>query len=444
MKAGGRIFQACFFLTVAACAVRDASGAETTTLQAGAAKVDITPEDYTGLTNLWGRRFTGIHDRIYARAIVLDNGISSAVIVTVDTVEITDGSPIVAHIAKETGIPAANIVVAATHDHNAPIVALQNADGTQKSGPDGVAFVARVDRDVVAAVKQARANLQPARLGVASGFADLNINRDEATPEGYVQGRNLKGLSDKTLWVLKIESVKGKPIAFLTNYAVHAAIMGVENSLLTGELSGAMSRYVEKHYGEDVVALWTSGAAGDQNPIIMSAGATKPTQQQPDDPQANLDNFEVVAVFGRLLGEEVVRVADGIKAETSQPRIWGAERVVTCPGQRILNRKMGGPMLVVKSVDGDPVNFRLGVIMIDKVALTWVSAEVVAKTYQEVRKLSPFEDTLMITLANGRIGYLPDDASYDVWTREAIASPLKKGCGESTIVDNLLQLMHRY
>lgn len=138
-------------------------------LRAGAAKIDITPADPSGLTNLWGNKFTGVHDKIYGRAIVLDNGETSAAIVAVDTVEITDGAPIVARISRETNIPATNIVLAATHDHNAPMVSLQNADGSRKAGPAGAAFFAQVADDLVAVVKQAKGNMQPARLGVAKG-----------------------------------------------------------------------------------------------------------------------------------------------------------------------------------------------------------------------------------------------------------------------------------
>jgi hypothetical protein len=94
-------------------------------------------------------------------------------------------------------------------------------------------------------------------------------------------------------------------------------------------------------------------------------------------------------------------------------------------------------------VDADPVSFRVGALMIDKVAFIEVSAEVVSKIYQDLRKQSPYANTIMVTLANGRIGYIPDDASYDVWTREAVASPLKKGCGESTIVNGLLDLLRQ-
>jgi hypothetical protein len=120
------------------------------------------------------------------------------------------------------------------------------------------------------------------------------------------------------------------------------------------------------------------------------------------------------------------------------------QKVVSCPGQKIPGQRNGVPMRDAKPIDASPVSFRLGALMIDNVALTEVSAEVVSRIYQDLRKESPYPNTIMITLANGRIGYIPDDASYDVWTREAVASPLKKGCGESTIVNGLLDLLRQY
>jgi hypothetical protein len=405
--------------------------AEAGSLRVGAAKVDITPSDLAGLTNLWGTQLTGVHDHIYARAIVIDNGETSAAIINVDTVELTDGMPFVEKIAKETGIPSDHIVIAATHDHSAPMISLRNADGTHEATPLAAAFVASVSDHLIAAVKQAQADLQPAHFGVSRGAADINVNRDQLTPQGYIFGRNPSGFSDKTVWVVRFETLTGKPIALLINYAVHATVIGRKNTLLTGEIPGAMSQFVEQFYGDNVVALWTSGAAGDQHPVIMSDAGT------PSD-------YEAVDVLGRILGEEVVRVSDAMKPSISQARIWGAEKVVSCPGQKIPGQRNGVPMRDAKPVDASPVSFRLGVLMVDKLALTEVSAEVVSKIYQDLRKQSPYANSIMITLANGRIGYIPDDQSFDVWTREAVASPLKRGCGESTIVNGLLELLGQY
>ena len=404
--------------------------ADSGTLRVGVAKVDITPADPTKLTNLWELPFTGVHDKTYARAIVLDNGVTSAAIVAVDTVELTNGAPLVARIAKETGIPASNIVIAASHNHSAPMWSLVNAEGQRKAGPGGAAFLDKVSDDLVAGIKHAKANMQPARVGIGSGAADININRDELTAHGYTFGRNPSGPSDKTVWVMKFETLSGEPLALFINYAVHATIVGPRNSLLTGELPGATSRFVEQHYNDKVVALWTSGPAGDQHPILSSDG---------DDSEKS---FKDVDVLGQILGEEVVRVADNIKDTNPQPRIWGMEKTVTCPGKKaITGPRPDGPIVDENTA---PVNIRLGVLMVDKTALAEVSAEVVTKLYQELRQQSPYTNTILVTLVNARAGYIPDDASYDLQTQEAVGSTLKKGCGESAVVNGLLDLIRQY
>ena len=437
MNFSKRIYSVCSLVVLLGISIGAAFGADAGPLRVGVAKIDLTPADPSGLTNLFQTHYTGVHDHIYARAIVLDNGVSSAAIIAVDSVEITDGTAMVAHISRETGIPTSNIIMAATHNHNAPMISLQNANGTWKSGPAAAGYVAKVEEDLVAGLKQAKANMQPARVGLASGLSSINVSRDELTAAGtYKLGVNPEGVSDKTVWVMKFESPTGEPIAMLINYAVHATVVGAKNSLLTGELPGATAGFVEQHYkdkNDKFVAVWTSGAAGDQAPAINMSSNSDPAK-----------NFEVVDVLGRVLGEEVVRVADGIKNADAQPRIWGMEKTVTCPGQKVIGGGPDKPDAVRQIVDADPVNFRLSVLMIDRMAVTSISSEVVTKIYQHLRKESPFTDTMMITLANGRIGYIPDDATYNNPTFEVYGSPLKKGCGESTIVNGLVDMMRQY
>jgi neutral ceramidase len=396
-------------------------------LRAGVAKVDITPADPTGLANLWETRFEGVHDKIYVRALVLENGGSTAALLAVDTVEFADATAFVQRIAKETGIPTSNIILAATHNHNSPMVSLANAGGTRKNGPGAPAFVARAENDILAAVKQAKANLQPAQIGVGAGISYINVNRDLLTPTGYKLGKNPEGPSDRTVWVIKVETASGEPLALFMNYGVHAVVLGSKNTLLTGDLPGATSRFVEQYYNDKVVALWTPGAAGDQNPV--SAGRSTNVEK----------NFALAESLGQILGEEVIRVANGIKTTSSQTRIWGAEKFVTCPGKKTdPEARARGE---IKFLDANPVTFRMGLLMIDNIALTAVSAEIVAKIYQRLRKESPFTNTILVSLANGRIGYISDDATYDNPTYQVAGSPLKRGCGESTIVDGFLELM---
>jgi len=432
MKLARQISIACLVLLVFSVSAGTAFAAESGVLCVGVAKVDMTPDDPSSLTNLFQTQYTGVHDKIYARAIVLSNGPAMAAIIAVDTVEFADGTPLVERISRETGIPTSNIILAATHNHNAPMLSLQNASGSRKSGPGAAAFIAKVEDDLVASIKKAKAGMQPARVGVGKGAAYINVNRDKQTSGGMTRGQNPDGPSDKTVWVIRFETTTGEPLALFINYAVHAAIVSTRNSLLTAELPGVTSRFVEQHYNDKVVALWTCGAAGDQNAIVT-----------PDSSDVEM-GFEMADVLGRILGEEVVRVADGIKAATTQARIWGTEKVVSCPGQKPVQP---GPRSSASGdmdlPDADPVSVRLGLLMIDKIALTSVSAEITTSIYQRLRKESPFANTIMVTLANGRVDYIADDVSHDKRTIEAIESSVKKGA-ESIIVNGLLEMMQQY
>ena len=63
-------------------------------------------------------------------------------------------------------------------------------------------------------------------------------------------------------------SLSGDPIAVYYNYAVFNVIAGVLD-LVSGDITGATSRYIEDSYDDKVVAALSLGAHGDQNPIFF-------------------------------------------------------------------------------------------------------------------------------------------------------------------------------
>src|SRR5207237_10505241 len=146
--------------------------------------------------------------------------------------------------------------------------------------------------------------------------------------------------------------------------------------------------------GADVVAVWTSGAAGDQNPMSTASG----------------EDFLMVDALGKILGEETVRVASAIKT-SADAQIRGVQQVVTCPGRRVEDGPR--PRADYKFNDAAPVNIRLGVLTLGDVALAGVSGEVLSPIFQHLRKQSPAGRTIMITHANGSSRYIPDDAGFE-------------------------------
>jgi len=425
-----------------------AMAADPGALRVGAAKVDITPAADLALPlNGFASRtqgFKAIHDHIYVRAIVLDDGTTLAALMAWESLYVPDAvwADVSRRATDELGIRPENLIFAAVHDHSAPTLRVGSDNATQ------AAYTSQAENDAVEALRTAKARLEPARFGIGTGTAYLNINRREATGDGgWALGFNEKGPSDKTVTVLRFEDLSGKPIAFFINYPVHAVVLGPENYQITGDLAGATSRFVEQHYagldrprsdsgprmqmrradavgGEGVVAVWTSGPAGDQNPVSMSNG----------------EEFGLVEAMGKILGEEVVRVAAGIKTQP-EARLAGAAEVVTCPGRAVdpaSNQRTG-----YRFNDAGPVNIRLTLLMLDRIALAGVSGEVFTLISERLKAESPFHETFMVTHANGSSGYIPNDAAFDQISYEITTSHLKPGCAENAIVNGFLEMMRK-
>jgi len=435
-----------FILLAAAMMLCRADGGA---LRAGAVRIDITPSadaalPMSGYANRT-QGFKGIHDDIFVRAIVLDDGVTQVALIAWELLYVPNEvwADVSQQIAADVGIRPENVLFAAVHDHGAPTLATTPSNTAE--------YTKRVEALAVEAVRRAKTRLQPARFGIGTGSAYLNMNRRELTgAQGWWLGYNENGPSDKTVTVLRFEDMAGKPIAFLINYAVHAVIMGSENYQITGDLAGATSRFVEQHYrGQDhprsdggprlrlrpeeksnaeksnddgPVALWTSAAAGDQNPVSMASG----------------EDFTLVDALGKILGEEAVRIAGGIKT-SPEARLSGSQKVVTCPGRQV--EAGARPRADYKFTDSDPVGIRLGLVMIGTVPIAGVSGEVFTLIQQHLQRESPFSHTIMVTHANGSSGYIPNDDAFGQISYEITTSHLKPGCAENAIVEGFLDLL---
>src|SRR5713101_5148302 len=113
-------------LLLLAVSTMPALAAETGALQVGAAKVDITPPADAALpmSGYAGRQegFKGIHDHIYARAVVLSDGSRQAAIVSWELIGVPTAvwEELSERIARETGIQPEYLLLTAVHNHSAP------------------------------------------------------------------------------------------------------------------------------------------------------------------------------------------------------------------------------------------------------------------------------------------------------------------------------------
>ena len=424
------------FILMAACA---ASAKNPDLLfKAGAAKIDTTPDE-----NKLPKNIEGIHDRLYSRAIVIDNGETSAALVTVDTGMLFEQlwKNLTQKIEKELGIPAQNILLTPTHTHS----------GIMGPDPD-------LEDKIFKSVKMAKERLQPARIGYGTGVSYINVNRNIIDPKTrtWWEGPNYDGPSDKTVAVVKFESLNGEPIAVYYNYAMHAVTVG-QLDKISGDAPGAASRYIEDSFDDKIVAVWSTGACGDQNPIYfqqtydlreidisnaMPPGGQGLNKQDPTVIRLMNQQKQMILSMGQFLGEEVMHVMRGMDRMSEKGRIFGDQKMVSFPGRDQTNKGRAGYEGTYK--DGEPVNLRLGLLMIDDIALGTVDAEVFNLIAQRLKKESPLARTMMVTITNGMAnsGYIPNDAAFGYQTFEVLSSRCKPGYAENAIVNGILDLIY--
>jgi neutral ceramidase len=413
-------------------------------IKVGAAKINITPSiDELGPNSL------GIHDSVYCRAIVIDNGVTKAALITVAGNQHERAwKASTERMEKELGIPAENVVLSSTHSHS-------------------VGRIQSLEEKIFIAAKEANAKLQPARIGWGTGVSYINVKRDLIDPETrkWWEGPNYDGASDKTVYVITFEALDGTPIAVYYNYAMHAVIMG-QYDMVCGDVPGATSRYIEDSYNDKIVAVWSEGACGDQNPIYfqqtfdlrdirikeyakrgedisnsMPPGGVGLDRSDPVVQRLMKEQELVNDAMGVMLGEEVKHVMRGIQRTTDNAEIKAAQEVLTFPGRRRTNRGRGG--ITGTYEDGDSVTIRVGVLILDDIALGTVNGEVYNPIATQFIKESPYTRTMMVTIANGSAttGYIPDDASFGQQVFEVLSSRLKPGYAERGIIDGILDLM---
>ncbi len=135
-------------------------------LQAGAAKVDISPRTLPALMNggFLQASQDSLADPLHARAVVLADGNETLAIVVVDSCmlprDICDA--IKQRATAATGICSGRILITATHTHTAPS-AMEMCLGCGRDEP----YVSLVTAQVAEAIEQASSRLRPAKLGWA-------------------------------------------------------------------------------------------------------------------------------------------------------------------------------------------------------------------------------------------------------------------------------------
>jgi len=300
-------------------------------LLAGTAKRDITDPN------------TPSNDPLFARALVLKKGETTAVLITVDAVSvggighIKDSylTEVRAALAEAPGIAPLNVFVNASHCH-------------------GV-VCADVAALTVEAVREAWAKLEPVRAGAGVGQevrimenrrlrlidgSEADVRRAYAMPwDDEVAGI---GPVDPEIGLLRLDRADGSVLAVVYNFACHP-IMGVPTGLSSADFPGFATAVIEEQLGQGAMAFFVQGCAGDINPVIYKDTAA-PRDCEPFGTMLGLNVLRGLRTIEKTAADAALRV---VNSPLSLPRATDFEkriRAIETEQQRLLSSFRGSSL----------------------------------------------------------------------------------------------------
>jgi len=396
-------------LLLSAVSMEDESGI----LRAGFTKIIITPTEPVRMSGYAARTepFKGVHDELYASAVVFENSLTKACIVTADVIgfshEFVDETK--KRINEKTGIPESNILITAAHNHGGPRTRAYGEEPTDNEK----AYVKSLQDKIVEITGKSSDNVQPVKIGVGKGICKMNVNRRARHAEGGVWlGRNPGGVCDQEVSVIRLDDLSGKTIGMLVNWPCHATTGGQENYMITGDWPGAAAREIEKEYPEAVVMI-SAGASGDINPIYGPN-----------------NSFDDINSIGQTLADEVIKVSEGIKVYQLKD-LEASYEIIKAAGKKPSDSRMPN----ISLEPGPEVDIRISSLKIGNILIAGISGELMNEIGLEIKEASPYKNTFVYTHCNGNSGYLCTDKAYEEGGYEPMVSRTMPGT-EKLIKDN--------
>jgi len=254
-------------------------------LQAGAAAVAITPivepfEDLDGnghwdegepfsdldadggFSPVWiagfgsERAALGVHDDLYARALILVQGDVRIGIVTLDWVGIMrDQALEIGRSARQAGVILDRLIVTCTHNHEGPdSIGLWGPLG--ESGRDDD-YMDWARAQTVLALSEAQERLTPVRMIAGAGKTE-NLTRDSRLPI----------VLHEDVVVLRFDRIdESGPVAVVTHWSNHVEALGGNNQQISADFPAWLISDLEDAYPGAVGIYWQGMVGGLMTPL---------------------------------------------------------------------------------------------------------------------------------------------------------------------------------
>lgn len=428
------------------------SQSEAGEFQAGTAAVDVSPRQFpVSLRSGKAMDASAVHDPLHARVIVLDDGETILAIGVLDALgappEMLNEAKDLA--AKKTGIPANRMLISSTHSHSTP------PSNRREGSPGDVAYRKLLINGLAQAIIEAHEHLEPASVGVGSHDLPeevfnrrwfLKPGKMPPNPFGKMDlvkmnpGTNPDvidrpaGPTDPELMILSIQDSRRKPLGLLANYALHY-VGGVKPRHASSDYFGEFARLMPSRLRADskFVAMMSNGASGDINniPFLVNRPPREP--------------FEQIGIVAQKAADAAYFAYKKIDTHQSNVTLDMMEQQVELKYRRPTAEDVAAARKVLALTDPDAISrlpkkadsyarqtirahereeetltVTIQAIRIGDFAIVGIPFETLVEIGLEIKEKSPFSETMVIGLANGRHGYLPTPeqhrlGGYETW-----------------------------
>lgn len=247
-------------------------------LKAGVARIDLTPPlslatPLGGYGERMNRPATGIHDRIFAKAVAISSESKTFVIVTADLLAFPP--PFKGELVQELNdsrISLSNLILLPSHSHTSIEMNAFNPSNTENIPQVGI-YSKEVHRFLLdkfsSLIRTSLANPAPVRIGTSSqSISGWNRNR-----------RHKDGLTDDELTLTRIDTLDGKSLAVLVNFTAHPTFLSEKHMEFSSDWPGQLQRTLEALIGQNTTVLYYNGNEGDQAPVARPDSGPSPWER---------------------------------------------------------------------------------------------------------------------------------------------------------------------
>jgi hypothetical protein len=415
----------CVFLATSVLQAKQSASS----LRAGTAKIDITPEKPVKMAGYASRTelSQGVHDPLSARVVAFENNGKRLVLVSTDLIGFYDGTAdyMTKAILEECKLEPSELFLSAIHTHSAPSPTINK----EKGHPNNLEYTQGLKGKLIKAIRDALNDVGPVSVGSGVGYCPIGANRRElnisASGQSSIRlGRNPYGPTDKEVLVVKLAKPDGNAIAALFDYATHATCLGPRNYAISGDVLGLAEQFVEKILGDGKIAPAFAGASGNIDPWFRVLPAFNDEPGWIPEP----------VLLGTMLGEEIVHVYRGIETPAQQGgEINTAFTILKLPSKPSDESP--------KEKDLPPTQLALTAGRVGDIAFVGIGCEVLTEIGMAIKAASPYKHTFVIAHCNGAAGYLAPAQLHIEDGYEIRSSPFAPSAA-NIVVKQAVKMLH--